>query len=157
VAPNGLAALDEASFDLMIVDIFMPHMRGFESIRIFHQRAPTVPLIAISGYAFSLLNVIDECLSEAEPQRRHVRRLLPSRARRSRERSRCHWRSRTRGLLRAELPEDAARCFRTFVGNGAAGSQGFSLRAGKGERLICTAIQEWPNFRKRRFSLGRLT
>jgi CheY-like chemotaxis protein len=72
VAPNGLAALDEASFDLMIVDIFMPHMRGFESIRIFHQRAPTVPLIAISGYAFSLLNVIDECLSEAEPQRRHA-------------------------------------------------------------------------------------
>ena len=50
---NGLAALDEASFDLMIVDIFMPQMRGFESIRIFHQRAPTVPLIAISGYAFS--------------------------------------------------------------------------------------------------------
>jgi CheY-like chemotaxis protein len=51
--PNGLAALDDATFDLMIVDIFMPNMRGFESIRIFHQRAPTVPLIAISGYAFS--------------------------------------------------------------------------------------------------------
>src|SRR6185369_15459739 len=71
-------------------------------IRIFHQRAPTVPLIAISGYAFSgpetenlaclkmalglgatrclrkpfrpatLLSVIDECLSEAEPHRRHA-------------------------------------------------------------------------------------
>jgi CheY-like chemotaxis protein len=98
--PNGLAALDDATFDLMIVDIFMPNMRGFESIRIFHQRAPTVPLIAISGYAFSgpetenlaclkmalslgatrclrkpfrpatLLSVIDECLSEAEPYRR---------------------------------------------------------------------------------------
>src|SRR6266702_4399171 len=91
---NGLAALDEASFDLMIVDIFMPHMRGFESIRIFHERAPTVPLIAMSGYAFAnldspapdflrmalelgasrclrkpftpaaLLTVINECLSE---------------------------------------------------------------------------------------------
>ena len=99
---SGLAALDEASFDLMIVDIFMPQMRGFESIRIFHQRAPTVPLIAISGYAFSgpetddpvclkmarslgasrclrkpfrpatLLNVIDECLSEAGPHRRYA-------------------------------------------------------------------------------------
>ena len=98
----GLRALEEASFDLMIVDIFMPNMRGFESIRIFHQRAPTVPLIAISGYAFSgpetenlaclemalslgatrclrkpfrpatLLSVIDECLSEAEPHRRHA-------------------------------------------------------------------------------------
>jgi CheY-like chemotaxis protein len=100
--PNGLAALDDFAFDLMIVDIFMPNMRGFESIRIFHQRAPAVPLIAISGYAFSeaetdnltclkmarslgatrclhkpfrpatLLRVIDECLSEAEPHRRHA-------------------------------------------------------------------------------------
>jgi DNA-binding response OmpR family regulator len=99
---NGLVALDNSTFDLMIVDIFMPHMRGFESIRMFHDHAPTVPLIAISGYAFSgpeasspdflrmalklgatrclrkpfrpttLLSVIDECLSEAEPHRRHV-------------------------------------------------------------------------------------
>src|SRR5436305_2567807 len=50
---NGLAAFDDAAFDLMIVDIFMPHMRGFESIRIFHERAPSVPLIAMSGYAFA--------------------------------------------------------------------------------------------------------
>ena len=80
----------------MIVDVFMPNMRGFESIRVFHSHAPTVPLIAISGYAFSgpetddpacfrmalslgatrclrkpfrpatLLGVIDECLSDAE-------------------------------------------------------------------------------------------
>jgi CheY-like chemotaxis protein len=99
---GGLAALDNASFDLMIVDVFMPHMRGFEAIRLFHERAPTVPLIAISGYAFSdietsgleflrlatrlgatrclrkpfkpatLLAVIDECLAEAEPHRRHA-------------------------------------------------------------------------------------
>ena len=99
---SGLAALDNATFDLMIVDIFMPHMRGFESIRMFHNRAPTLPLIAISGYAFSgpetsgpdfmrmavslgatrclhkpfrptpLLSVIDECLSDAEPHRRYL-------------------------------------------------------------------------------------
>jgi DNA-binding response OmpR family regulator len=99
---NGLAALDNSTFDLMIIDIFMPNMRGFESIRVFHERAPTVPLIAISGYAFAsleppgpdflqmavklgatrclrkpfrpttLLAVIDECLSEAEPHRRYV-------------------------------------------------------------------------------------
>jgi CheY-like chemotaxis protein len=99
---SGLAALDNSTFDLMIVDVFMPHMRGFESIRMFHERAPTVPLVAISGYAFSglqasspdflrmalrlgatrclrkpfrpttLLAVIDECLSEAEPHRRYL-------------------------------------------------------------------------------------
>ncbi|MEO8319134.1 MAG: response regulator [Bradyrhizobium sp.] len=36
---NGLAAPDDASFDLMIVDILMTKMRGFESVRLFHQRA----------------------------------------------------------------------------------------------------------------------
>jgi CheY-like chemotaxis protein len=50
---TGLSALDSSTFDLMIVDIFMPHMHGFESVRVFHQRAPTVPLIAISGYVFA--------------------------------------------------------------------------------------------------------
>jgi CheY-like chemotaxis protein len=49
----GLNAQESSTFDLMIVDIFMPHMRGFESVRVFHQRAPTVPLIAISGYVFA--------------------------------------------------------------------------------------------------------
>lgn len=52
----GLRALEHEQFDLMIVDIFMPHMRGFESIRIFHERAPAIPLIAMSGYAFANLN-----------------------------------------------------------------------------------------------------
>ena len=28
-------------------------MRGFESIRVFHERAPAIPLIAMSGYAFA--------------------------------------------------------------------------------------------------------
>lgn len=100
--PSGLAALDNSTFDLMIVDIFMPLMRGFESIRVFHDHAPKVPLIAISGCAFSgpesagpdflqmalrlgatrclrkpfrpttLLSAIDECLSEAEPRRNYV-------------------------------------------------------------------------------------
>jgi CheY-like chemotaxis protein len=53
---TGLRSLDNNEFDLMIVDIFMPHMRGFESIRIFHERAPKIPLIAMSGYAFANLN-----------------------------------------------------------------------------------------------------
>jgi CheY-like chemotaxis protein len=93
---TGLNALDGSVFDLMIVDIFMPHMHGFESVRVFHQRAPTVPLIAISGYVFAeqrmpapdflsmalelgatrclrkpftpktLLTVIDMCLAESD-------------------------------------------------------------------------------------------
>ena len=49
----GVRALETATFDVMLVDIFMPHMRGFESIRIFHERAPEIPLIAMSGYTFA--------------------------------------------------------------------------------------------------------
>ena len=51
--PNGLAALDNGTFDLMIIDVFMPQMCGFEAIRLFHERAPTVPLIAVCGHAFA--------------------------------------------------------------------------------------------------------
>jgi CheY-like chemotaxis protein len=103
-AETGLNALENQLFDLMIVDIFMPHMHGFESVRVFHQRAPMVPLIAISGYVFAesrlpapdflnmaldlgatrclrkpftpttLLTVIYTCLSEARAHRKNVAR-----------------------------------------------------------------------------------
>jgi len=49
----GMRALDTADFDVMLIDVFMPHMRGFESIRIFHERRPEVPIVAMSGYAFA--------------------------------------------------------------------------------------------------------
>jgi CheY-like chemotaxis protein len=52
---SGLAALETAVFDVMLIDIFMPNMRGYESIRVFHERAPAVPLIAMSGYSFANL------------------------------------------------------------------------------------------------------
>lgn len=49
----GLKQLEMSTFDVMLIDVFMPHMRGFESIRLFHERAPATPLIAMSGYAFA--------------------------------------------------------------------------------------------------------
>jgi CheY-like chemotaxis protein len=49
----GMRALEGATFDVMLIDVFMPHMRGFEAIRIFHDRAPDIPIIAMSGYAFA--------------------------------------------------------------------------------------------------------
>jgi len=54
-AEAGLGALETAAFDVMLIDIFMPKMRGYESIRVFHERAPGVPLIAMSGYSFANL------------------------------------------------------------------------------------------------------
>jgi len=52
-AEAGMRALESSDFDVMLIDVFMPHMRGFESIRIFHDRAPDIPIIAMSGYAFA--------------------------------------------------------------------------------------------------------
>ena len=51
----GMRALESesADFDVMLIDVFMPHMRGFESIRMFHERMPHIPIIAMSGYAFA--------------------------------------------------------------------------------------------------------
>jgi DNA-binding response OmpR family regulator len=49
----GIRALETSTFDVVLVDIFTPHMRGFESIRVFHERAPTMPLVAMSSYAFA--------------------------------------------------------------------------------------------------------
>ena len=50
---SGMMALRSDSIDLVIVDIFTPHMHGFESVRVFHNCAPETPLIAISGYVFA--------------------------------------------------------------------------------------------------------
>ena len=103
---TGMRELASGTFDVMIVDIFMPHMRGFESIRVFHERAPSVPLIAMSGYAFAnadapapdflrmalefgatrclrkpftsiaLMTVINECLAESRSRHSGIARQL---------------------------------------------------------------------------------
>src|SRR5262245_6261412 len=48
----GIEALQGQKFDIIIVDIFMPGMDGLESIRAFKRYAPSVPVIAISGFMF---------------------------------------------------------------------------------------------------------
>jgi CheY-like chemotaxis protein len=49
---HGVAAIEAYAFDAVIVDIFMPGMDGFETIRILRESAPKAAIIAISGYAF---------------------------------------------------------------------------------------------------------
>jgi DNA-binding NtrC family response regulator len=44
--------VDDGSMVCMAIEISLERY-GFESIRIFHERAPTIPLIAMSGYAFA--------------------------------------------------------------------------------------------------------
>jgi CheY-like chemotaxis protein len=49
---SGIAAIQRNAFDVVIVDIFMPGMDGLETIRVFNKYAPSVPVIAISGFLF---------------------------------------------------------------------------------------------------------
>jgi CheY-like chemotaxis protein len=48
-------ALETSTFDLMLVNILMPHSSGIETIRLFYQRPPAIPLIAMFGGAFAKL------------------------------------------------------------------------------------------------------
>jgi DNA-binding response OmpR family regulator len=48
----GMRILESSSFDLTIVDIFMPGMDGLKAIAEFRKRVPTMPILAISGFRF---------------------------------------------------------------------------------------------------------
>jgi CheY-like chemotaxis protein len=45
----GLRLLEARKFDLLIVDIFMPGMDGFETMSLVRQIRPEMPIIVISG------------------------------------------------------------------------------------------------------------
>jgi CheY-like chemotaxis protein len=51
---TGLQMIEAQGFDLLIVDIFMPGMDGFETMKLVHQSRPHMPIIVISGQQFSL-------------------------------------------------------------------------------------------------------
>ncbi len=49
---SGLQAIATSDIDVIVLDIFLPGMTGFEAIREFRRRAPTIPIIAMTGYLF---------------------------------------------------------------------------------------------------------
>jgi CheY-like chemotaxis protein len=61
---EGLIALKEALPDLIISDLSMPHMNGFEFLSVVRRRFPVIPVIVISG-EFSGLSVPDSVLADA--------------------------------------------------------------------------------------------
>jgi CheY-like chemotaxis protein len=46
---KGLTLFEADDFDLLFLDIFMPGMDGFETMRMVHHLRPLVPIIVISG------------------------------------------------------------------------------------------------------------
>jgi CheY-like chemotaxis protein len=49
---EGLAKITSESFDLLIVDIFMPDMDGLETIKRVLNHKPALPIIVVSGMSF---------------------------------------------------------------------------------------------------------
>ncbi|MEH2504755.1 CheY-like chemotaxis protein [Bradyrhizobium sp. AZCC 1578] len=50
---HGLALCQSGDFDLLFLDIFMPGMDGFETMRMVRQQRPHMPIIVISGRPIS--------------------------------------------------------------------------------------------------------
>jgi CheY-like chemotaxis protein len=46
---EGLKLFEEGRFDVAIVDIFMPDMDGAKLIKMLRERAPELPIVAMSG------------------------------------------------------------------------------------------------------------
>ncbi len=61
---EGLFALKQSLPDIIISDLRMPNMNGFEFLSVVRRRFPTIPVIAISG-EFSGLSVPESVLADA--------------------------------------------------------------------------------------------
>lgn len=48
---SGIAAFGSAAFDLIMVDMFMPGIDGAEIIKAIRRLNPTIPIIAMTGFA----------------------------------------------------------------------------------------------------------
>jgi len=48
-APSALRQFEAQSFDLAIVDVYMPNIDGVKLIKSLRERAPELPIIAMSG------------------------------------------------------------------------------------------------------------
>jgi CheY-like chemotaxis protein len=49
---SGVDAFKAGSFDLVIVDLFMPGMDGLQTTAAIRRHCPTIPVIAASGFMF---------------------------------------------------------------------------------------------------------
>jgi DNA-binding response OmpR family regulator len=53
-ANAGVQAFETSKFDVVMVDIFMPGIDGLKTLKGIRERAPTIPIVAVSGLDFAI-------------------------------------------------------------------------------------------------------
>ncbi len=123
---EGLAALKQSLPDIIISDLQMPNMNGFEFLSVVRRRFPTIPVIAVSG-EFSGLSVPESVLADAffpkggyAPKQLFEKIIdllheLPTRPKIGRPNQAAVWVKNDKGTIAVTCSE----CLRTFPVSGA--------------------------------------
>jgi CheY-like chemotaxis protein len=118
---EGLAALKRSLPDIIISDLRMPNMNGFEFLSVVRRRFPIIPVIAVSG-EFSGLSMPESVLADAffakgqyRPSELFQKILelleeLPTRPRTGKHTKAAVWVKNDRGTIAVTCSE----CLRTF-------------------------------------------
>lgn len=118
---EGLAALKQSLPDIIISDLRMPNMSGFEFLSVVRRRFPLIPVVVISG-EFTGLSVPDSVLADAFFPKAGYKtpellskigdllHELPSRPRTGRPGNAAVWVQNDKGRIAVTCPE----CLRTF-------------------------------------------
>ena len=118
---EGLAALKHSLPDIIVSDLRMPNMSGFEFLSVVRRRFPIIPVIAISG-EFSGLSVPESVLADAffskgeyQPKQlfekiAELLEELPTRPRTGKPNKAAVWVKKDKGMIAVSCSE----CLRTF-------------------------------------------
>jgi CheY-like chemotaxis protein len=118
---EGLIALKQSMPDIIISDLSMPNMNGFEFLSVVRRRFPTIPVIVISGQ-FSGITVPESVLADAffgkgqyKPEALFERiiellREIPTRPRTGKPSKAAVWVKNDKGLVAVTCTD----CLRTF-------------------------------------------
>jgi CheY-like chemotaxis protein len=118
---DGLVALKRSLPDIIISDLRMPNMNGFEFLSVVRRRFPTIPVIVISG-EFTGLSVPESVLADAFFPKGQYRaeelfqkisdllHELPTRPRTGKSSKVAVWVKNSKGMISVTCSE----CLRTF-------------------------------------------